>query len=191
MSLKHLDYGPYLDITDFFLEPFNGVGLLSDSAEVGWRVLNVIESVENDLEYSREYSQYRIQMLLNSDDDNFMDALWFKSGDSEENNPYIEYIYQKTTSSNNDIIDTDITIDNFPNPFNPETQITYQLAERSHVQLQIFNMKGQHIETLVNKEQNRGEHRINWNAINQPSGIYFYKLKTGYESVTGKCILLK
>jgi len=189
--LEHLDYGSYLDITDFFVEPINGVGLLSDSAVVGWRVVNVIESVENDLEFSRVYTQYRIRMLMNSDDDPFLDALGFWSGDSEENKPYIEYIYQKTANSNNYIVDTDITIENFPNPFNPETHIRYQLAERGHVLLQIFNMKGQLILTLVNKTQERGEYRINWNAADQPSGIYFYHMNTDARTVMGKCLLLK
>jgi len=147
--------------------------------------------VENDLEFSRDYTQYRIRMLMNSDDDPFLDALGFNSGNSEENIPYIEYKYQKTASSNNNIVDTDITIENFPNPFNPATQIRYQLVERGHIQLQIFNMKGQLIETLVNKVQNIGEYKINWNADYQPSGIYFYQIKSGSESVMGKCLLLK
>ncbi|MCF7793368.1 MAG: carboxypeptidase regulatory-like domain-containing protein [Candidatus Cloacimonetes bacterium] len=80
---------------------------------------------------------------------------------------------------------------NHPNPFNPETLISYNLPQDGKVQLQIFNAKGQLVETLVNGQQSAGNHDIIWNAGDQSSGIYFYKLKwNGHEEIR-KCLLMK
>ena len=72
---------------------------------------------------------------------------------------------------------------NKPNPFNPETVISYQLPKMSNVQLSIFNLRGQLVETLVNQTQKAGCYSVTWNsassmiaAKNIASGIYFYRL---------------
>jgi hypothetical protein len=67
---------------------------------------------------------------------------------------------------------------NYPNPFNPLTFIRYQIPKASLVKLDIYNMLGQKIETLVNKKQAAGEYQVIFNAKNLASGIYFYTLKT-------------
>ncbi len=66
---------------------------------------------------------------------------------------------------------------NFPNPFNPATVIQYQLPVRSKVTLRIFNVLGQEVATLVNKEQPGGYESVEWNAGNLSSGVYFYRLE--------------
>lgn len=70
---------------------------------------------------------------------------------------------------------------NYPNPFNPETTIAYSLQEPANVTLEIFNMKGQKVRTLINAYQQAGNHNIVWNAKDSnnhevSSGVYFYKL---------------
>lgn len=70
---------------------------------------------------------------------------------------------------------------NYPNPFNPATEITYSLEKPCRVQLEIFNLTGQKIKTLVNATQPRGQHLVIWNGDNDQnhpvaSGIYFYQL---------------
>jgi len=80
---------------------------------------------------------------------------------------------------------------NYPNPFNPTTTISYQLTADSKVDLKVFNIKGQLIETLVNEFKPAGEHSIVWNTENQASGIYFYKLKADDFQKVKKMILLK
>jgi Peptidase family C25/Propeptide_C25/Peptidase family C25, C terminal ig-like domain/FlgD Ig-like domain len=85
---------------------------------------------------------------------------------------------------------------NYPNPFNPSTAIIYQLADDSQVKLDIYNIKGQHITSLVNEFQAAGEYSIQWQGITAdnapaPSGIYFYKLSSNSFSATQKMILLK
>jgi len=85
---------------------------------------------------------------------------------------------------------------NYPNPFNPTTTIQYQLKENSHVNLEIFNMKGQKVKTLVNTDMEAGYHNAVWNGTDQngrgvSSGIYFYKMKAGRYTSTKKMILMK
>ena len=80
---------------------------------------------------------------------------------------------------------------NYPNPFNPSTTIEFFLTTRSYVTLKIFNLLGEEIEVLVNGELEAGEHLINWEAKNLPSGIYFYKLTTDNLNITKKMILLR
>ena len=82
---------------------------------------------------------------------------------------------------------------NFPNPFNPETVIRYQLSVAGHVTLKIYDLLGREVATLVNKEQQTGIHNSTFNINNYalPSGIYFYKLNAGGNIQTKKMILLK
>jgi len=77
---------------------------------------------------------------------------------------------------------------NFPNPFNPETKISFSVSEGSSGVLSIYNIKGQLIES---QKFDSGKHEFTWNAEEQSSGIYFYKLKTDNYSKTKKMILLK
>ncbi len=73
---------------------------------------------------------------------------------------------------------------NFPNPFNPSTKISYKINQEGYVKLSVFNLVGQEIETLVNEYQGAGKYDIEFNAKDLPSGIYLYKLQVnGYTSV--------
>ncbi|MEZ5359975.1 MAG: cohesin domain-containing protein [Candidatus Zixiibacteriota bacterium] len=80
---------------------------------------------------------------------------------------------------------------NYPNPFNPATTIAYSVPERSHVNLTIFNILGQHIETLVDDDKPAGEYEVIWNAGSVASGIYFYRLTYEDKVLTKKMTLLK
>jgi hypothetical protein len=85
---------------------------------------------------------------------------------------------------------------NYPNPFNPETSIRYQLSEKTHVSLKIFNVKGQLVKTLVNNTQDAGYKKISWNGKDNDnkavaSGIYFYTLETPNSSTSKKMMLMK
>ncbi|MFC1568939.1 right-handed parallel beta-helix repeat-containing protein [bacterium] len=73
---------------------------------------------------------------------------------------------------------------NYPNPFNPATTIHYQLGKSSHITLEIMNLRGQRILTLVDEIKTAGDHSVNWNGTNQfgqsiPSGVYLYYIKSG------------
>lgn len=80
---------------------------------------------------------------------------------------------------------------NYPNPFNPTTTITYQLASFSDVKLEVFDVLGRKVATLVNERQTAGAHSVNFNAATFASGVYFYRLQAGSFVETKKMILVK
>lgn len=80
---------------------------------------------------------------------------------------------------------------NFPNPFNPETTIEFRIQKSSDIQLQVFDLRGNLVEILINDFRQAGNYRIIWNATNHPSGVYLYKLIAGDNIEMKKCILLK
>lgn len=80
---------------------------------------------------------------------------------------------------------------NYPNPFNPSTNITFDLSKKSHVELRVFDILGQLVATLANKDLNFGEYTINFNAKNMASGIYFYQLTTDTFTDVKKMMYLK
>ena len=85
---------------------------------------------------------------------------------------------------------------NFPNPFNPETTIKYDLADGSQVQLRIYNLVGQVVRTLVGERQAAGRYAIRWDGrddrgLSVSSGIYFYSLSTEKFRAVNKLMLLK
>ncbi|MFA7056578.1 MAG: choice-of-anchor J domain-containing protein, partial [Candidatus Cloacimonadales bacterium] len=85
---------------------------------------------------------------------------------------------------------------NYPNPFNPETSIGFSLKDAGNVTLDIYNIKGQKVKTLLNEHREAGTHNIVWNGTddnnkNVSSGVYFYKIKNGKFTSTKKMILMK
>ena len=85
---------------------------------------------------------------------------------------------------------------NFPNPFNPMTTISFALRQTEKVNIDIYNVKGEKVKTLVNNEMDPGHHSAIWNGKdnsgkNVASGVYFYKMKAGKYASTKKMILMK
>jgi len=80
---------------------------------------------------------------------------------------------------------------NFPNPFNPVTNIKYDIIGVQDVRITIYDILGREVVTLVNEQQQPGSYTVNWNASTVSSGIYFYQLKTKDYVDTKKMILLK
>jgi hypothetical protein len=80
---------------------------------------------------------------------------------------------------------------NYPNPFNSSTVIHFTIPNETRVILKIFNMLGQEVETLIDKQLNPGEYNVNCDGAFLPSGLYFYQVKTNKYVDTKKLILLK
>jgi len=132
------------------------------------------------------------------------DELWYAFFDIADNlnNPqYIQgsarlYEYEESSNDNNVISNSTKLLDNYPNPFNPTTTISYDLKNDLKVKLEIFNIKGQKVITLEDEEKTVGHHNIVWNGKNSEensvsSGIYFYKLDTENYSSVKKMVLMK
>lgn len=80
---------------------------------------------------------------------------------------------------------------NFPNPFNPSTLISYSIPKSSLVTLKIYDVLGREIETLVNENKPTGNYSVQFNAAKLTSGVYFYKMQAGDFAQTKKLVLLK
>ncbi len=85
---------------------------------------------------------------------------------------------------------------NYPNPFNPETNISFSLKDNSNVKIEIYNILGKKINTIMNAEMTKGNHTVVWKGIDTngkqvSSGIYFYRMTAGKYKETNKMILMK
>jgi hypothetical protein len=80
---------------------------------------------------------------------------------------------------------------NYPNPFNSSTLIEYGLPEPGSVKVDIFDILGRKVQTLVDGTQPAGYHQVTWKADKVPSGLYFYRIQAGEKTQTRKCLLMK
>lgn len=80
---------------------------------------------------------------------------------------------------------------NYPNPFNPTTNIRYNIPKESFVTIKVFDVLGKEIATLINEYKHEGKYEIEFNAVSLTSGIYYYRLQSGDFVQTKKMILLK
>jgi protocatechuate 3,4-dioxygenase beta subunit len=80
---------------------------------------------------------------------------------------------------------------NYPNPFNPSTIISFTLPVNSLVRLQVYNILGQKVAELINKQMNAGNYNVTFNADKLSSGVYLYRLEAGQFTATKKMILTK
>ncbi len=104
----------------------------------------------------------------------------------------------EVTSEQNDVaLPSAFRLDqNYPNPFNPETEISYQLPEKANVELTVFNLQGQKIKTLFAGQQEAGNYRAKWDALDETgnrvaSGVYLCQLRAGKFVATRKMLLLR
>lgn len=90
----------------------------------------------------------------------------------------------------------DFTLENFPNPFNPSTKVYYQLPRESEVEIAVYNVLGQKVQTLVKERQAAGKYVVRWEGRDEqgqpaPSGIYFLQMRAGQFVAERKLLLLK
>jgi len=109
-----------------------------------------------------------------------------------------EYDFTLTANQPNDVPNCELTLQNHPNPFNPNTTISFMLTEpASQIKVNIYNLKGQKIKTLSRNSLQQGEHSLVWNGKDDKdnsvaSGVYLYRLQIdGQTKATSKCLLLK
>ncbi len=103
-------------------------------------------------------------------------------------------LYSSVTAvdrAKNEVVKTFSLSQNYPNPFNPTTTISYSIAKQGLVTLNVYNMLGQRVATLVDKLQNAGEYSVNFDASKLASGVYLYRIQSGNFSLTKKMILMK
>ncbi len=100
--------------------------------------------------------------------------------------------YVNMADGSNRVVIREFSLDqNWPNPFNPMTEIKFNMPRSSSVSLKVYNVRGQVVETLASGTMDAGSHVLTWDARQYPSGVYFYQLVTLEFSETRKMIMLK
>jgi len=87
-------------------------------------------------------------------------------------------------------------LQNYPNPFNPSTVIKYDIPKSSHVKIDIYDYRGRHLKSLIDRESDPGISQVEWNSTNDngekvAAGVYIYKIETRDHVISRKMILLK
>ncbi len=174
-------------------------------------IFQIVEQAGGAL-FRQQYQVYELGMQLG----NFY---WFYPDDSTKILWYLEYKGFSTTdsteasftavvdASDGTVLSTQITsIDdqptgglvqqyrldqNYPNPFNPLTTIRFRIPRNEWVTLKVYDVTGREVATLVDARLPAGTHKVRFNAVNLPSGIYFYQLRAGNFVSTRKMVLIK
>jgi len=84
-----------------------------------------------------------------------------------------------------------VVYQNYPNPFNPSTKIRFELPEDANVTIDVYNVVGEKVTTLLNGNLKRGYHEVNFDAAGLQSGVYFYKVNAGKYSTVKKMLFIK
>jgi hypothetical protein len=139
-----------------------------------------------------EHYSFQFQMQHSS---NYEARVIFNCGD-DSNDLYFDNISVKEIVSlveeDKELIITEYVLnDNYPNPFNPTTKISFCLANNGFTSLKIYDILGNEISTLIKKELVAGMYNVDFDASDLPSGIYFYRLKVNNFSKTKKMVLIK
>ena len=123
------------------------------------------------------------------------DLRWFVGTTTDETGHFALPL-QTLSTARGTALPTDFALGpNYPNPFNPSTLIPYQLPNSMHVRLEVFNLLGQRIATLVDGERAAGFHTATWHAVDASgravaAGVYIYRMTVGVESQTGRMVLV-
>jgi len=151
----------------------------TEASMENWKAIYTVQSIGNSV-IPQEYS-YTDQHL--------------KSGKYEYRLKLVDldgtYSYSQSINIETENPASFLLLQNYPNPFNPSTSISYQLSENSRVKLAVFDVVGNEIAVLVDKQEEAGFHTVTFDANNLTSGIYFYELRAGEFLSVKKFVLMK
>jgi hypothetical protein len=147
---------------------------------------------EIDLRRSSEYSFTAANTQKKNSNISSQKSLLNKAAIKDYESRFILSISPRTQGvANNDIPESAKLNPNYPNPFNPQTTIPYEVTEDAQVKLTVWNMIGQKVATLVDGVVEAGSHQETWNAASMPSGIYIARFEVGSKVFTRKMTLIK
>lgn len=187
---------PPLAPGDFFDARFSKGTKLIEKAE-GTIKLKRIDgtdiAVEIDPQNMAEQSRFLIRELANGKElaEYKVDAGKKVTLKHSETNAIFVTAVGNSPLTQNEVPDEFKLSQNYPNPFNPTTQIEYSVAEASQVTLEVFNILGKRVATLINQEQQPGNYEVTFDGSNLASGVYLYRLQAGTYVSTKKLILAK
>ncbi|OQX85339.1 hypothetical protein B6D60_08005 [candidate division KSB1 bacterium 4484_87] len=148
-----------------------------------------------------EFGRYRTRYIVPNSDGSYPDT-WTFPVDTFQLDPPLPVEEAPLKVAVDELIQGRVTPDNYtlgqnyPNPFNPTTMITYSIPKLSHVNIKVYNMLGQEIATLVNKQKAPGTYKVSWDGKDYTGkvvagGVYFYRIEAGDFNKTMKMLFLK
>jgi Secretion system C-terminal sorting domain len=163
----------------------------------GWKEIKIkldqdnfqIKSKFNDSFEVTEESVYGIQIDFEAGKDYANSK--FESGIALVSEIPNKEVFTENESGNSSSKESYFNIRNYPNPFNPSTTITYDLPQATFVNITVYDRLGRQVELLLDQNQEAGEHSIDFNASEYPSGIYFYRIKTPEKTEVRKMLFTK
>jgi len=210
--MDHINYGAYLDTSDWGAgDPGNprtltfNIGVISDDTTIEYKTLDVAPYVQADIDAGRRRSQFRVRFPIDTDHDERGDWLdFYSSSHYPPLRPYMPVRYKKHNAVK-EWGDYSLPVEfrleqNWPNPFNATTAISYQLSAVSPLRttLKIYNMLGQEVRMLVDEKQEPGFYRVVWDGRDSrgkpvASGVYLCRLEVkGLKAeMTRKMLLLR
>ncbi|MCK5816452.1 MAG: T9SS type A sorting domain-containing protein, partial [Candidatus Marinimicrobia bacterium] len=104
----------------------------------------------------------------------------------------IRVIYPTWTSIEDKMVPSEYCLhQNYPNPFNPLTKISFEIAQAGNISLDVYDISGNRISSLMNGFQNAGSYSVEFSADYLPTGVYFYRLQAGNWIDTKKMLIIK
>jgi hypothetical protein len=171
----------------YFIEPQNdkeviiGDWNMSDSSTVG-----ICHTFLMYDEYFKKFIYLQFPFIEFKLTNGIPEMVWYEEGHVILQRPEVNSIKPASNS-----LETFVLNSNYPNPFNSNTKIEYSLPNFDKVKLQVYDITGKLVQTLVDENQNSGKYSVNFDGSNLPSGIYVYRLQVGSYSQTKKMVILK
>jgi hypothetical protein len=178
--------------------------IIEPTVQFGTRYLEIIQSVRDsigsfpfiqaDLQMPLRIYRARVQYATNPAANAVLDRVFnfIISSQPAHAKSLLDSLLGTTLLSNECLAQHEYVLgQNYPNPFNPTTTISYQIPKNGLVSLVVYDALGTEVATLVNEEKTQGKYSIEFNALNLPSGVYFYTLRAGDFVSTKKLILMK
>lgn len=180
------------DSTEFFAAPSNNDGLDTE--------ITVPATLLDELLVSAGVGDGEsVTLLWNVRVNDGVDTLAISSGYDVDTNTFTP-IYRTATFTNSASVNNEVIVGlpekfdlkpNYPNPFNPSTQIAFDLPESADVRLTVFDVLGRQVANLINQPMKAGSHTVNFDAQRLASGVYIYRLEAGSFSMTRNMMLIK
>ena len=201
--LNHIDYGDELDVGDWTKgdigNPYtyeNNAGIVTESATYGYRYIDVTANVIADYEMQRDKTQYRIAFQIETDWDYEFDGVEFMTSNSAvlSQHPILIIRYETESSTEEHYVEPfchHLLVS--PNPVRNSTNLSFNIITESiaNTELQIFNTKGQKVQSKNLGFLNIGAHTVPIQTDNLSSGIYFLKIKNNSEEISTKFLIVK
>ncbi len=194
VNIDHIEYET-LEPSVFDITPLTpNVGVLQDSAYVGWVSSSITESYLNDIEQTREYSQFRLRFppghdIIGGDLDYV--AYNHSPATSHSFNPHLIVTYHKTVSNSEEVtpIQNQLIKQIYPQPCINSFNIEFMEKSNKNISLSLYDLRGRLVYSENNLKSKKGNFRIQ--NLDYPSGIYILKVKDGKRSQVKKITIIK